>query len=65
MVIMWPNSDGTFTLSQRKGTGHVEPSVDSSPSLVATKLQSASDVRRSPSDPIDAGSDQLASLCVR
>lgn len=64
MVIVWPNSDGTFTLSQRIGTGHVEPSVDSSPPRVATVLQSASDVRRSPSDPIDARSDQLASLCV-
>lgn len=48
MVIVWSNSDGTFTLSQRTGTGHVEPSVTSNPSSVATKLQSASDVRTFP-----------------
>lgn len=45
MVIVWPNSDGTFTLSQRTGTGHVLPTVDSNPSPLATKELSASDVR--------------------
>ncbi|OCB92085.1 CBD9-like protein [Sanghuangporus baumii] len=38
MVIMWTNSDGSVTLSQRIASGHVEPSVDSSPSRVATLL---------------------------
>ena len=45
MVVVWPNSDGTITLSQRIGTGHVLPSVDSNPSSVATLQQSASNVR--------------------
>lgn len=45
MVVVWPNSDGTFTLSQRTGSGHVLPSVDSNPSPLATKETSASDVR--------------------
>ncbi|KAF9789870.1 CBD9-like protein [Thelephora terrestris] len=40
MVVVWPNSDGTFTLSQRTGTGHVLPTVDSNPSPVATKQDS-------------------------
>ncbi|KAF9648995.1 CBD9-like protein [Thelephora ganbajun] len=44
IVVVWPNSDGTFTLSQRIATGHVLPSVDSNPSRVATMQQSASDV---------------------
>lgn len=26
LVIMWPNEDGTFTLSQRKAPRHVMPS---------------------------------------
>lgn len=25
MVIMWPNHDGSFTLSQREASGHVMP----------------------------------------
>ncbi|KAF8914525.1 hypothetical protein CPB85DRAFT_1298321 [Mucidula mucida] len=39
MVIMWENSDGTFTLSQREATAEVLPAVDSDPPRVAT-LQS-------------------------
>ena len=58
MVIVWPNSDGTFTLSQRTGSGHVEPAVTANPSSLATKLQSASDVRNSSSHPHGARSDQ-------
>lgn len=38
MVIMWANSDGSVTLSQRTASGHVEPSLDSSPPRVATLL---------------------------
>lgn len=48
MVVVWPNSDGTFTLSQRTGSGHSVPTFDSNPSSVATKQQSASDVKGSP-----------------
>lgn len=44
IVVVWPNSDGTFTLSQRMATGHVMPEVDSNPPRVATMQQSASDV---------------------
>ncbi|THH26653.1 hypothetical protein EUX98_g7532 [Antrodiella citrinella] len=36
MVIMWPNSDGTITLSQRKAPQEVMPTVDPSPPRVAT-----------------------------
>ncbi|KAJ7587081.1 hypothetical protein C8J56DRAFT_91195 [Mycena floridula] len=36
MVIMWSNSDGSITLSQRKATGESEPPVDANPSTVAT-----------------------------
>jgi hypothetical protein len=36
MVIMWINSDGTATLSQRKALSEVMPTVDSSPPRTAT-----------------------------
>lgn len=36
MVIMWPNSDGSITLSQRKAPGEIMPTVDSSPPRTAT-----------------------------
>ncbi|BEJ17130.1 hypothetical protein CspHIS471_0605310 [Cutaneotrichosporon sp. HIS471] len=36
LVIMWPNEDGTFTLSQRKAPRHVMPSVDHNPPRPAT-----------------------------
>lgn len=36
MVIMWPNSDGTITLSQRKAPAEVMPTVDSSPPRTAS-----------------------------
>ncbi|KLO16026.1 hypothetical protein SCHPADRAFT_823713 [Schizopora paradoxa] len=36
MVIMWANSDGSITLSQRQASGHVMPTVVSSPPRVAT-----------------------------
>jgi len=38
MVIMWPNEDGTTTLSQRKAIGHVEPLPVADPPRVATLL---------------------------
>ncbi|GFZ42603.1 hypothetical protein JCM24511_00319 [Saitozyma sp. JCM 24511] len=41
MIITWPNSDGSFTLTQRQSRGHDTPSVVSNPSRVAT-LQTAS-----------------------
>jgi len=36
MVIMWINSDGTATLSQRKASTEVMPTVDSNPTRTAT-----------------------------
>lgn len=44
MVIMWPNSDGSITLSQRSAPGEVMPTVDSNPPRVATADPSASDL---------------------
>ncbi|RPD59755.1 hypothetical protein L227DRAFT_575750 [Lentinus tigrinus ALCF2SS1-6] len=44
MVIMWPNSDGKITLSQRKAPGEVMPTVDSSPARVASADAAASDL---------------------
>lgn len=45
MVIMWANSDGSITLSQRQASGEVEPTVVSSPPRVATLQDSLSVVR--------------------
>ncbi|KAK0462503.1 uncharacterized protein EV420DRAFT_1192002 [Desarmillaria tabescens] len=42
MVIMWSNSDGTITVSQRQASGHSEPQVVSNPPRVATLAESAS-----------------------
>ncbi|KAK0213310.1 hypothetical protein DFS33DRAFT_1377795 [Desarmillaria ectypa] len=42
MVIMWSNSDGTITLSQRRGNGHDTPRVDSKPDRVAALVEAAS-----------------------
>lgn len=39
MVILWPNMDGTVTLSQRTATGLVEPDPDPNPPRVATLFQ--------------------------
>jgi len=36
MVIMWMNSDGTITLSQRKASSEVMPTVDSNPPRTAS-----------------------------
>lgn len=36
MVIMWPNSDGTITLSQREASAEVMPTPVASPTNVAT-----------------------------
>jgi hypothetical protein len=41
MVIVWPNSDGTVTLSQRKAPQEVMPTVDPNPPRVATLDMSA------------------------
>ncbi|KZS98628.1 hypothetical protein SISNIDRAFT_404495 [Sistotremastrum niveocremeum HHB9708] len=40
MVIMWPNSDGSTTLSQRQASAEVMPTVVASPPRVATKVAS-------------------------
>ena len=42
MVIMWPNSDGSITLSQRSAPGEVMPTVDTSPPFIATPQPSLS-----------------------
>jgi hypothetical protein len=44
MVIMWPNTDGSITLSQRQASGHVQPTVVTSPPRVASKVASLIDV---------------------
>src|SRR5258706_6576162 len=35
MVIMWPNKDGSVTLSQRKASSHTQPQLDRSPQRTA------------------------------
>ena len=45
MVIMWSNSDGTVTLSQREAPSEVMPTVDSSPPRVATLDDTATNVQ--------------------
>lgn len=42
MVIMWINSDGTVTLSQRSASDYVMPTVDANPPRVAQKSLSLS-----------------------
>lgn len=42
MVIVWPNSDGTVTISQRKAPAEQMPTVDSSPPRTATLDMAAS-----------------------
>ncbi|KAK7001337.1 CBD9-like protein, partial [Favolaschia claudopus] len=42
MVIMWGNSDGTVTISQRSAPGEVPPSVAANPPRVATKSDTLS-----------------------
>lgn len=47
MVIMWWNSDGSITLSQRTATGDVEPVPDSNPPRNATTYPVLSNVSES------------------
>ena len=35
MVIMWPNKDGSVTLSQRKASSHTQPQLDPAPQRTA------------------------------
>jgi hypothetical protein len=44
MVIMWPNHDGSVTLSQRIATGHTEPQVLQNPPRPATQYLQLSSV---------------------
>ena len=44
MVIMWSNSDGSITLSQRQAPSEVMPTVVSNPSRVASLDMSGSDL---------------------
>ena len=50
MVIVWPNSDGSATLSQRTASGETMPTLDSSPDRVATLQSDATDVTGASSD---------------
>ena len=45
MVIVWPNSDGTITLSQRDATSHNMPTPLANPSQVANLALTNSIVR--------------------
>jgi hypothetical protein len=54
MVIMWPNSDGSITLSQRMSSAEVMPTVVSSPPRLATLSTSLSSV----------GSDKIISITL-
>ena len=42
MVILWENSDGTITLSQRSASAHIMPTVDANPPQTATLAPSLS-----------------------
>ncbi|ORX40168.1 hypothetical protein BD324DRAFT_263199 [Kockovaella imperatae] len=42
MVILWPNSDGSITMSQRNATGHNMPKVVQSPPRAANLMKSES-----------------------
>jgi hypothetical protein len=44
MVIMWSNSDGSITLSQRSALGFVMPTVDNNPPRIASLNPSLSSV---------------------
>lgn len=60
MVIMWPNSDSTITLSQRQATSHVMPTVDPDPPRLASvsdSLSSTSGSQPKLAYTIDANSD--------
>ncbi|KAF8899494.1 hypothetical protein CPB84DRAFT_1825362 [Gymnopilus junonius] len=39
MIIMWPNSDGTATITQRSSHGHSTPTIESSPPFTAEMSQ--------------------------
>jgi hypothetical protein len=43
MVILWPNGDGTITVSQRQASGHTMPQVvDAPPRLANVSMASSS-----------------------
>ncbi|EEB95651.1 hypothetical protein MPER_05340, partial [Moniliophthora perniciosa FA553] len=44
MVVLWPNSDGTITLSQREADAYTEPKVVQDPDRVASLVQGSSSV---------------------
>ncbi|GJE90223.1 CBD9-like protein [Phanerochaete sordida] len=62
MVILWPNSDGSITLSQRKAPAEVMPTVDQNPPRIATleadlAVLSGSNPKISFTVPTDSNSD--------
>lgn len=45
MIIMWSNADSSITLSQRKATQHLQPTVDHLPDRLAIVEPSSSLVK--------------------
>ena len=55
MVIMWPNRDGSVTLSQRKASSHTQPQLDPAPQRTAQTYLGISAVSNNlPSSPVPA-----------
>ncbi|CEL61106.1 hypothetical protein RSOLAG1IB_09757 [Rhizoctonia solani AG-1 IB] len=48
-VVVWPNSDNTISLAQRKATEHASPPIDPAPPRVATLREDLSTLAGTPS----------------
>ncbi|QRW15657.1 cellobiose dehydrogenase [Rhizoctonia solani] len=48
-VVVWPNSDDTITLAQRKATAHASPPIDPAPPRTATLREDLSTLTGTPS----------------
>lgn len=51
MVILWPNDDGSTTLSQRQAPAEVMPTLVNNPSRTATSVDVLSDTSKTSSNP--------------
>ncbi|CAE6438048.1 unnamed protein product [Rhizoctonia solani] len=51
-VVVWPNSDDTITLAQRKATAHASPPIDPAPPRIATLREDLSTLTGTPSSVI-------------
>ncbi|KAJ1308178.1 hypothetical protein OPQ81_003893 [Rhizoctonia solani] len=47
-VVVWPNSDNSITLSQRKATAHASPPIDPTPPRLATLREDLSTLTGTP-----------------